>query len=851
MSYPETTFESKPCSLSDAVLDEYGPYIFDDLVANEPINFSTLLNTPTISINVNKSFPNITLESQPCSLDGLVLHEPINTEVLNKLINSDLLKDSFRNPTATFIYSDEMAQLNAYKKIIKLGNAEVKYIRTKGMSFGRCNPVRALSLFSIRREIRHTLSKNTFTDIDIVNCHPILLLQMCQNNNIECELLKDYVENRDKYLKETMESYEVSKDEAKRLFISLLYFGSFEGWVSGIIDKNDNINYAPTAHIKNFKTEIQTIGKEIMEKNPHITKEIVKNKEVKAMKDYNKIGSVVSYFLQELEVRILEKCFSYCKQKHLIPGDKECVLCADGLMIRTEYYYPNLLRELSVHVEKNLGFKLRFETKEMDKDFLGILDDHILNEDKKIERILKGYNRMEKIDKSKPFIIKTMKRLLTEDIEALGPEKYNAYFQYTNSFRYFDAYHVMFTKSNKFHYFADGEFHTMEDIKTYSFLNYKDENNRSVYFNDLYTDCNNRQIYDYPVFAPNDYLDGENSHYNLFNGFKYDSDDKTYDMEIVKPFIDHIKYVVKEDTTTESPITESMLNWFAHIIQKPQIKTSVAIILYSLDEGVGKNIITGVFDRLLEGYTTRFRDTDDINTKFNSEMFGKLFVVGDEINARITEVANEIKDIITRDKEFIEYKGKDKFKVPDLKNYFFTTNNEKAFSSLVSVSDRRLNLIECAEYVKPRSYYEELCSKIYTDEFLKNMYNFLASRNIAEYNPRDIIYTEYRTSLMIDSLPAYIKFIKDELNRLQQMGDLTTDILFKMTIDYAKKHNLKQQYTANQMSKKYKAIFGEYNKLQTGTRKSVYNFENATDDSIDELIKTRCLCENAKFIKDE
>ena len=34
-------------------------------------------------------------------------------------------------------------------------------------------------------------------DINMVNCHSVILLHLCQKNKICCNILKNYVENRD------------------------------------------------------------------------------------------------------------------------------------------------------------------------------------------------------------------------------------------------------------------------------------------------------------------------------------------------------------------------------------------------------------------------------------------------------------------------------------------------------------------------------------------------------------------------------------------------------------------------------------------------------------------------------
>ena len=40
---------------------------------------------------------NLTLEAENCEINNLVLYEPIDLEILNKLLKSDLLQSNFHN----------------------------------------------------------------------------------------------------------------------------------------------------------------------------------------------------------------------------------------------------------------------------------------------------------------------------------------------------------------------------------------------------------------------------------------------------------------------------------------------------------------------------------------------------------------------------------------------------------------------------------------------------------------------------------------------------------------------------------------------------------------------------------
>ena len=96
---------------------------------------------------MNSNFCNLTLNFQPSILDGITLKENIDVNVLEKLINSTLLKESFNNPMAK-IYHTEKNQLIKYKELIQDdGLVHVKYNHVKGMECGRSNPDKSLGLF--------------------------------------------------------------------------------------------------------------------------------------------------------------------------------------------------------------------------------------------------------------------------------------------------------------------------------------------------------------------------------------------------------------------------------------------------------------------------------------------------------------------------------------------------------------------------------------------------------------------------------------------------------------------------------------------------------------------------------
>ena len=318
-----------------------------------------------------------------CPLDGLVLYEPVDTNLLDKCIHSDLLIESYTNKNG--YVCNERIQLEKYALNISRNLARVEYQRTEGYAIGRVNPVGLIGLHSIPRKTRHTLVKGRMTDVDIENAHNVFLVQILQHNQYQGSFvgLMDYCDNREVWRKEIADAYDLTNNEkvleneatpkeiSKDLIIRVLYGGSVAKW-----KKKWNITEGtlPTK-VSHLQKELKAIHAYICEKNPELYEFCKKNNIAKG-KDYNHEGTTCSWFLQDKECLILECVYQYCVDNDYIKDDI-CSLCNDGIMLQTKYYDPKLLTELHQVVQEQLGFRLRFEEKQMNEDYLDILDSHL------------------------------------------------------------------------------------------------------------------------------------------------------------------------------------------------------------------------------------------------------------------------------------------------------------------------------------------------------------------------------------------------------------------------------------------------------------------------------------------
>lgn len=321
---------------------------------------------------MNLEYKNLVLVENNNKLNGLIVNEIFDINILDKLIKSNLLLNRVNNPLCK--YHDERIQLRKYRELYIEDEGSVRVKLRRNIPYGRCNPEHALSLFSIRRQIRHTLCNGIGDDIDIVNCHAEILYQICKYNNINVEYLEKYVKNRKYYIDEIIKNYKVTKEDAKELFIRILYGGNYIKWCEDKkIDENLEIEKNILDYIKILSNEFKKIAEIIVSKNKNLV-DIIENKS-------NILGSVCSYYLQEKEVQILEIIYDYCVLKEYIINN-ETVLCADGLILYKKYTNKTTIDKICIElneiVKEKTGFDLVFISKEFNDNYLEILDNNII-----------------------------------------------------------------------------------------------------------------------------------------------------------------------------------------------------------------------------------------------------------------------------------------------------------------------------------------------------------------------------------------------------------------------------------------------------------------------------------------
>ena len=230
--------------------------------------------------------------------------------------------------------------------------------------------------------------------------------------------------------------------------------------------------------------------------------------------------------------------------------------------------------------------------------------------------------------------------------------------------------------------------------------------------------------------------------YNLWTGFEVDREeyDNIEPDGDIKNILYHFWIVAGEN----EELKEYLLNYYAHLIQKPEKKTDVCLLIQGL-QGTGKTTLGEILLKNMLGkkYVFDTCDVDKICGRFNSIVQGKLMGILNEATGRDTMgIIDKIKDSITRKDVLLEHKGIDPVLVKDYCNYIYTTNNVNPVK--IDKDDRRFQVMECsAKHKGDVEYFNKLYADLEDMKVLKTFYKFLKDRDIGEFNPeRDRVSTE-------------------------------------------------------------------------------------------------------------
>lgn len=734
----------------------------------------------------------------------MIYQETIDLNLLNQLINCNLLTRA------------ERRMLKRYKSLMdESGKFAVTY-EQKLENIGRFFALYGLSLQSFSKKIRHTLVHKSHIDIDIVNCHPVLLLQYCKKQNIKCKYLTEYVKNRDTILTNMMDSYHTERKIIKELFISVMYLGKVDTYLH-----RHNLNCDPNADVSFihlFSKEMNDISKIIVERNPTLYKTMIDFP--KPNKD--PASRTMSYLLAIVENNIIQHASDFLTKKDFNVE----TLCFDGLLVLKKDIPKNLLDNMSSYCKKNTKYDVDFDFKEMNE---------IIDISSELPYTMKDdYMDIPSLCDIKHS--KDLKYIKIPNIENPTKEQqadlkdkisYNANLEklseFDNKMDYFEEYHAKVMNPSSVLTLGGSTFR-MSSYKDFC-NNYRNVRIGDQYFTNLWEQCPDNRTYENIDFLPYP-LQCPKHTFNTFTGLE--GVKKISNGANIDWFRNHLHILCGKDDAG----TEYMMDYLAHMVQKPGEIPRVACVFRSV-EGAGKNCFFESFGKEVLGkqYILQTAEPDDIIGRFNLNQ-NKLMVIMDEAQGKDTFAASEkIKNLITAIDLKWESKGVNCVTLKNLGRYIFFSNNETPVK--IGNTDRRFIMFECCDDVANNyEYFSKLVSNF--KEQGREIYDMLMSRDISKWNPvADRVKTSVYEEVQSATIPPLAKFLEhmnyknNDSNDYNgdDMSEFTGEGFFELYSEYLKKNNYEFKVTNTKFGREIKKYEGiEKKKTRIGA-KYVINYE--------------------------
>lgn len=286
----------------------------------------------------------------------------------------------------------------------------------------------------------------------------------------------------------------------------------------------------------------------------------------------------------------------------------------------------------------------------------------------------------------------------------------------------------------------------------------------TINFKKLYEDCidniqrfKNFGFCPFSVLHPNESL--KEGIFNQFSGFKAKYKGQTDNIEKVQFLLDFLKLVWCDN---KDDLFEYLLSWLAHIVQKPQQKTRVMLVLYSKEFQIGKGLFLEWFIKNVIGlrHGIKSNSFDHVAGRFNSAIENKIVFGLDEIAGETMIGFNEIqklKSLITDDIQQVEKKGVDPHTHLNCLNIVACTNHEIPMEN----KDARIQVFECNPFYQGKTKeLDKIRKKLNEPEMNDEFFTFLMNYKIL-IDLRNIINTATKEEMIMTTCDQPTRFFKE------------------------------------------------------------------------------------------
>jgi phage/plasmid-associated DNA primase len=256
------------------------------------------------------------------------------------------------------------------------------------------------------------------------------------------------------------------------------------------------------------------------------------------------------------------------------------------------------------------------------------------------------------------------------------------------------------------------------------------------------------------------------SYYNLWRGFSVQPSSDASGEGCAR-FLAHLHDNV---CSGDKELFFWVVGWFASLFQQPTEKLGTSLVLRGT-QGTGKTIVGRLIGSLLGPHYALVADSRFIVGRFNSHLANCLLLQLDEATwGGNHDAAGKLKDLVTGEFQFIEYKGREPVKVKNYVRLLVTGNNSWLVPA--GMEERRFAVLDVGESSRQNHEYFQAIEDEFHAGGAEALLAFLLQFDLSRVNLRRVPATAALHEQKLSSMDAEPSWWLDILTRGWLPGDL-------------------------------------------------------------------------------
>jgi hypothetical protein len=263
-------------------------------------------------------------------------------------------------------------------------------------------------------------------------------------------------------------------------------------------------------------------------------------------------------------------------------------------------------------------------------------------------------------------------------------------------------------------------------------------------------------------------------------------------------FIEHIHYLVNDKVDAEK-----LIDWIAHLVQKPHERPKIVPMLISKEHGTGRGWLVELIDKLIGCWnSSTCKMTELAEGVYHDYLYESLFCAIHETRAvdKKFSVDDKIRDVLVEGRLNLNLKYGTKGVKRVFTRFLLMSNHLDALN--VGIEDRRLWVMINHLSVKTEDYYNNLYDWIDCIENIELLFNWLKQRDISGFNAVGRAVDSKDKRLLQNMI---VDDDEDDLNELGLEDDieLMTFAMIKAKLDFTRDDNSSDKRLSYMLRNKY------------------------------------------------